>query len=69
MAIAYYMPRTPWIRMCASKLLDLRPDVQADILMVMATILWNEVRDQHPQEVAANEARSWSVKTTRPNCK
>jgi hypothetical protein len=55
--------------MCASKLLDLRPDVQADILMVMATILWNEVRDQHPQEVAANEARSWSVKTTRPNCK
>jgi hypothetical protein len=55
------LPRTPWINLCALQLIRLRPDVPAETLLLVATLLWNETPEVPPQEAAALEAREWST--------
>jgi len=54
------LPRTPWINLCALQLIRLRPDVPAETLMLVATLLWNESPELPPQEAALQEAREWA---------
>jgi hypothetical protein len=55
------LPRTPWINLCALQLIRLRPDVPAETLLLVATLLWNEMPELPPQEAAEQEARDWST--------
>ena len=55
------LPRTPWINLCALQLIRLRPDVAAETLLLVATLLWNEMPELPPQEAAEQEARDWAT--------
>jgi len=60
------LPRTPWINLCALQLIRLRPDVPPETLLLVATLLWNEMPEIAPQEAALLEAREWSLVPQRP---
>lgn len=54
------LPRTPWINLCAMQLIRLRPDVDPETLLYVATLLWNEAPETAPLDAAQQEVQDWT---------